>query len=120
MATKSKSAKKKKAPARKKAAAKPASRKVKVLNRIRSLKDAVQDAIDNGATNAHEVYQRIAAMPFDQLARIAVLEGLVEKARGVHDHSVGAVYDLIRTVNQRVGELADAALNRIDNASGMP
>jgi hypothetical protein len=35
-----------------------------VLGRVRSLKDAVQAAIDNGATTVQEVHQRIAAMPF--------------------------------------------------------
>lgn len=111
MATKRKAAKK---PAsRKKAPSKPKTRKDQVLNRIKTLKDAVQAAIDSGATTVQEVHQRIAAMPFDQLEKIAAIEGLVNKARGVTDQSIGAVYDTIRAVNARVGELADAALNRV-------
>jgi hypothetical protein len=87
-----------------------------VLGRIRSLKDAVQAAIDNGASTVQEVHQRIAAMPFEQLARIAAIEGFVLRARNLHDNSIGAVYDLIRSVNARVGELADAALSRAGTA----
>lgn len=90
----------------------PKTKRAQVLGRIQSLKDAVQAAIDNGATTVQEVYQRIAAMPFDQLEKIAAIEGLVHKARGIHDQSIGAVYDTIRAVNARVGELADAALKR--------
>lgn len=99
---------------RKKAAKpRPQTRKDQVMSRIKSLKDAVQAAIDSGATTVQEVHQRVAAMPFDQLAKIAMLEGVVSKARGLHDRSVGAVYDTVRAINARVGELADAALKRI-------
>ena len=57
--------------------------------------------------------RRVAAMPFEQLQKIAAVEGLVQKARGKHDETVGAVYDTIRKVNARVGELADSALNKV-------
>jgi hypothetical protein len=80
---------------------------------IKSLKDAVQKAIDDGARSAEEVYMRVSRMPFDQLERIAALEGLVKKARGLHDQSVGRVYDTIRTINKRIGKLADDALRRL-------
>lgn len=83
------------------------------MSKIKSLKDAVQAAIDNGASTVQQVHERVAAMPFDQLEKIAMLEGVVKKARGVHDSSVGAVYDAVRSINARVGELADAALNRV-------
>ena len=82
-------------------------------NRIKSLKDAVQKAIDDGARSAEDVYLRISRMPFDQLERIAALEGLVQKARGLHDQSVARITATIRAVNKRVGRLADDALKRL-------
>jgi uncharacterized hydantoinase/oxoprolinase family protein len=84
-----------------------------MASRIKSLKDAVQQAIDNGAKSVEEVYMRIARLPFDQLERIAALEGIVKKARGVHDQSIGRLYDTIREINKRVGRLADQALARL-------
>lgn len=84
-----------------------------LVSKIKSLKDAVQDAIDNGATTVQQVHERIAAMPFDRLEKIAMLEGVVNKARGLSDQSIGAVYDAVRAINARVGELADAALSRM-------
>lgn len=83
------------------------------MSRIKSLKDAVQHAIDNGATTVEEVYMRVSRLPFDQLERIAALEGIVRKARGVHDQSIGRLYATIREINQRVGKLADQALRRL-------
>lgn len=83
------------------------------MSKIKSLMDAVQSAIDGGATTVQQVHERIAAMPFDQLERIAAIEGVVKKARGLHDQSVGAVYDKLRAINARIGELADSALSRV-------
>ena len=83
------------------------------MSRIKSLKDAVQQAIDNGARSAEEVYLRISRMPFDQLERIAAIEGVVNKARGRHDQSVARLYETIRAINKRIGKLADQALKRL-------
>ena len=83
------------------------------MSRIKSLKDAVQQAIDNGARTAEEVYMRVSRLPFDQLERIAALEGVVRKARGRHDQSVARLYQTIRAINRRIGTLADQALRRL-------
>jgi hypothetical protein len=84
-----------------------------IMGRIKSLKDAVEQAIDNGARTAEEVYMKVARMPFDQLERIAALEGVVHRARGVHDQSIARLYATIRAINKRVGKLADQALRRL-------
>ena len=93
--------------------AKARSRSKKSKSPIKSLKDAVQKAIDDGATTVEEVHRRIMAMPFDRLERFARLEGVVSKARKWNDKSLGAFYDAIRAINARIGELADLALARI-------
>jgi hypothetical protein len=94
-------------------ARKTRSRSRKARSPIKSLKDAVQKAIEDGATSVEEVHRRIMAMPFDQLAKIAMVEGVVTKARKWNDKSLGAFYDAIRAINARIGELADMALRRI-------
>ena len=80
------------------------------MSKIRDLKDLVQQAIDDGATTAEEVHNRIAGMPFDQLEKVAAIEGLVQSARSLHDQSVQSVYDTIREVNRRAWKMADEAL----------
>lgn len=82
------------------------------MSRIRDLKDLVQQAIDDGATSAEEVHNRIAAMPFDQLEKVAAIEGMVKSARSLHDQSVQTVYDTIREVNRRAWKLADDMLDK--------
>jgi len=83
------------------------------MSRIKSLKDAVQQAIDNGATTVEQVYMKVSRLPFDQLERIAAFEGVVRKARGRHDQSVARLYATIRAINKRIGTLADQALRRL-------
>lgn len=83
------------------------------MSRIQDLKDLVEDAIEHGATTVEEVHQRIAAIPFDQFEKIPGISEAVGNARELHDQSVGTVYETIRNINARVGELADEALNRI-------
>ncbi len=105
---------------KKKAKRKTATSKKGIVSKIRSLKDAVQEAIDNGATTVQQVHERVAAMPFDQLEKIAAIEGVVNKARGLSDQSIGAVYDTLRAINAKVGELADTALNRVESYGRSP
>lgn len=83
------------------------------MKRIYALKDLIHQAIDEGATTVEEVHQRIAALPFEQLEKIAALEGLVRHTRGLHDQAASTVYDTVRVVNERVDELAEEALNRM-------
>ncbi|MCK5771881.1 hypothetical protein [Algiphilus sp.] len=82
------------------------------MSRIYTLKDIVHQAVDEGANTVEDVHQRVAALPFDQLERIAAIEGLVRRARGFHDQVAGTVYDTVRAVNARVDELAEDALAR--------
>lgn len=82
------------------------------MGKIKDLKDMVQQAIDDGATSAEEVHNKIAGMPFDQLEKIAAIEGLVQSARSLHDESVQNVYDAIREVNRRAWKIADEILDR--------
>ena len=83
------------------------------MSKIQDLKDLVEDAIEHGATTVEGVHQQIAALPFDQLEKIAAIEGLVGNARSLHDETVGTVYETIRKINARIGELADETLHRL-------
>ncbi|WP_420426958.1 hypothetical protein [Algiphilus sp.] len=82
------------------------------MSQIYSLKDIVHQAVEEGANTVEDVHRRVAALPFDQLERIAAFEGLARRARGLHDQISSTVYDTVRAVNARVDELAEDALNR--------
>lgn len=82
------------------------SRDAKALSKL------IQDAIDKGATTVEEIHKSIAKLPLDMLAEIEPLKGPAKEARRVQDRSIGAIYDLIRDVNQQVGTLASDLLTR--------
>ncbi|MGQ0618308.1 MAG: hypothetical protein ACT4QA_00080 [Panacagrimonas sp.] len=81
-----------------------------MTNKLLKLQEIVQKAIDDGATTVEQVHRSIASMPFDILEKIDALATPVNTAREVHDQTVGNVYETIRLLNDRVGEMARTLL----------
>lgn len=57
-----------------------------------------------------EIHKAIANLPLDILERLDVFEEAVKGARRVQEARIGAIYDLIRKVNEEVGKLAKEML----------
>ena len=72
----------------------------------------IQQAVDRGATSVEEIHKAIADLPFEVLERNGLFEETAAQVREVQARSIGAVYDTIREVNRRVGELASDLLAR--------
>jgi hypothetical protein len=70
----------------------------------------IQDAIDKGSTTVEEVHKSIAELPMKMLEKSDFLRGPAKEVRRVQDHAIGAIYDLIRDINQEVGTLASDLL----------
>ena len=80
---------------------------------LKEIQQLVQDAIDNGATSVEQVHRNIANMPLDALGNIGGLEEHVQKARDFQDKTIGDIYEAIRSLNQKVGEIAKEQLEKI-------
>jgi hypothetical protein len=80
------------------------------MRQRKEIADLVQEAINRGATTAEDIHKSIANLPLKMLEEISVLKKPVREVRKVQNRSIGAVYDLIRTVNVRVGKLASELL----------
>ncbi|MCC2656514.1 MAG: hypothetical protein K0Q76_1622 [Panacagrimonas sp.] len=85
-------------------------RKEKLL----SVQEIVQKAIEEGATTVEQVHLSIASMPFDMLEKVDALQKPVGKAREIHDQTVGNIYETIRLLNERAGEVARTLLRGKD------
>jgi hypothetical protein len=70
----------------------------------------VQDAIDKGATTVEDIHKAIADLPLKILEESELLKGPAKEVRRVQDHTIGAIYDVIREINQQVGTLASTLL----------
>lgn len=79
-------------------------------DKLISLQEVVQKAIEDGATTVEQVHLSISTMPFDVLERIDALQTPVNAARDVHDQTVGNIYETIRLLNDRAGDLARTLL----------
>jgi len=82
------------------------------MSKLKGLKELVQTAIDKGATSVEEVHNKIANMPLNVLEKIAPLETPAKEIKEIHEKTVGTVYDIIRTVNREVGEIADSMISK--------
>ena len=70
----------------------------------------VQDEIDKGATTVEEIHRAIADLPLKVLEESDLLKGPAKEVRRVQDHTIGAIYDLIRDINHKVGTFASELL----------
>lgn len=86
-----------------------------ILNKAELLKDMVQTAIDNGAKTVGEVHKAVADMPFEMLERTGLLDEEKQKLRDQNQQTIGAVYDKIREINEKVGELASDMFENLED-----
>ncbi len=76
----------------------------------KTLTRLIQDAIDKGATTVEGIHKSIADLPLKILQETDVLRGPAKEVKRVQDQSIGAIYDLIRDVNEKVGKFASELL----------
>ena len=70
----------------------------------------IQDAVDKGATTVEEIHKSIADLPLKVLEESELLRGPAKEVRRLQDRTIGAIYDVIRDVNERVGTLGSELL----------
>jgi hypothetical protein len=73
----------------------------------------VEDAVNKGATTVEEIHREIADLPLSVLESLGVAERTAADVRSIQDASIGAIYDLIRDVNQKVTQLAGELLGSL-------
>jgi hypothetical protein len=76
----------------------------------KTLTRLVQDEIDKGATTVEEIHKAIADLPLKVLEESDLLKGAAKQAMRVQDHTIGAIYNVIRDVNHKVGSFAEELL----------
>lgn len=76
------------------------------MARPKRLTDLIEEAIDKGATTVEEIHKAIADLPLKILEEIDFLKKPLKRVEKVQDRSIGAVYDLIRAINEKVAQLA--------------
>jgi hypothetical protein len=84
------------------------------MEQLKGLVSLVQEAIENGATTVEDVHRSIASKPLDVLSNFEPIEGAVDRMRQIQDETIGNVYEMIRTINAQVGEIAKNMLDKVE------
>ena len=88
------------------------------MKKLQEIKDLVQEAIDSGATNVEEIHKSLAGKPFKVLKKIKLSGTAVEKLGDFQEQSIGNVYEFIRSLNEKIGEIATELLRKIEKDKG--
>ena len=81
---------------------------------LTTLTTRLQDTVDRGVTGVEGIHRSIADLPLEVMERNGLLAATAADVREIQDRSIGAVYDVIRDVNRRIGELASELLDGQD------
>ncbi len=76
----------------------------------RDVRKLVHEAVEKGANSVEEIHKSIAALPLRILEEAGVMESTAKDLEKIQDRSIGAVYDVIRSVNDEVEKLAGEVL----------
>ncbi len=80
------------------------------MKKKKSLIALIEEAIAKGATTAEDIHKAIADKPLKMLLKIDSLSGPAKKMKRIQDESIGAIYDLIREINEQVAKYATQML----------
>jgi hypothetical protein len=80
------------------------------MRKDKTLVRLIQDSIDKGATTVEEIHKSIADLPLKMLQDSDLLRRPAKEVKRVQDHTIGAIYDVIRSINEQVGTFASELL----------
>ncbi len=80
---------------------------------VKKIKDMVLDIVDKSVTTVEEIHQSIAQTSLGRLEEIAPdhAKPLIDPVKNIHRATAGGVYDIIRMINRKVGEITDEVLD---------
>ena len=78
----------------------------------KTIAETIHATINDATAAAEDIHRSIAELPLRAVGSIESLEKPVEEVRRVQERSIGAIYGLIRRINDRVGQLTTDLLDR--------
>jgi hypothetical protein len=77
------------------------------MSESKGLRALVHEAVEKGATSAEDIHRSIAALPLNLkvLDEVGIFPEVTKEVGRIQDRSIGAVYDLVRRINERIDEV---------------
>ena len=79
---------------------------------VREFQQQVEEQISNMTNQIEEFHKSIAEGSFEKLQNIDAISNQVDQFKTVHDDMVAKLYDFVRDVNEKGGELARQILDK--------
>ena len=88
--------------------------KQEMFGDLTEVRKVVKKAFDNGTKSAGEVCQTVAEMPLKYFGKIDKLEKPVNDVREIQTKTIGNVVDLVRSVSDKVDDIAGDIINKVE------
>jgi len=85
-----------------------------IFGDLKELKAVVKKAFDNGTRSAGEICQTVAEKPLNYLGKIEKIAGPVNDVREIQAKTIGHLFDLIRTVTDKVDDIAGEIIKKAE------
>ena len=76
------------------------------MTTVKRVATTIHDVVDGVTTAVEDIHRSIGDLPLSLLESVEPLERSVKQVRAARARAIGAVYGLIRRVNDRVARLA--------------
>jgi hypothetical protein len=81
------------------------------MSTVQQIATTIHDTVDEVTTAVEDIHRTIAEFPLNALESVAPGEEPLKGIRTAHARTLGAAYDLVRRINDRVGELITRVLS---------
>ena len=88
--------------------------KQEMFGDLKEVRKVVKKAFDNGSKSAGEVSQTVAEMPLKYFGKIKKLERPVNDVREIQTKTIGNFVDLVRSVSDKVDDIAGDIINKVE------
>jgi len=88
----------------------------KFINYAETAKDFLQSSVDSTVSNIEQIHLSVADTAFTLLANGSTPSDTLNNAQEKHRVVTQAVYEAIRTVNRRLGELATDGFEMLEDS----
>lgn len=88
----------------------------KLISYAETAKDFLQSSVESAVSNIEQIHLSIADTAFSLLANGNAPSATLITAQEKHREAAQAVYETIRTINRRLGELATDGFEMLENS----
>lgn len=84
------------------------------MEQLKQMQQDVETAVENGTNTAEMYHKQFADTALNTVVQFLPLGDAGQQIKNFQDQMISGFYDLVRTVNQKSGELARTLIDQIE------